>query len=278
MKQLFSLFPIADHYDAILMDLWGVVHDGSQLYPGVRGALENLHKQNKSVIMLSNAPRRAFKAEIVLKRLGIPAEWYKAVVTSGEVGYQWIKDGKSSWGKRFYYIGPEGTREWTDADILDGLDYTRVPALKDTDFLLNVGFGSEHESPGSWHNLLSVAKDAGLPMLCLNPDFEVVKITGERYACAGVLAADYEGMGGTVKYFGKPFGDVYKHCLGMLHTSKKRILAIGDGIATDIAGATNFGIDSVLVTGGIIKKSDNVEELCRKYNAVPNYVMPQLAW
>ncbi len=100
--------------------------------------------------------------------------------------------------------------------MLDGLDYIRVHDLKDADFLLNVGFGSEEESAENWMPLLRAAKALGLPMLCLNPDMEVVKITGERYACAGVLAADYERMGGAVKYFGKPFPEVYEHCMEMV--------------------------------------------------------------
>jgi len=163
--------------------------------------------------------------------------------------------------------------------VLDGLDYKRVDDLKDAGFLLNVGFGSEDESAEDWQPLLRAAHALKLPMLCLNPDFEVVKITGQRYACAGVLAADYERLGGQVRYFGKPFAEMYEQCMEWLAPiAKSRVLAIGDGIATDIAGAVNFGIDAALVTGGIIKKSDNVEELCRKHNAMPKYIMPKLAW
>lgn len=264
------------NYDALLLDLWGVVHDGSQLYPGVHETLGHLKKAKKKIIMLSNAPRRAVKAAKVLTQLGVDPSLYEQVLTSGELGYQWLEKGKVSWGKRYFYIGPS-----KDADILNGLDYQRADDIKQADFLLNVGFGSEEESADDWQPVLRAARAQQLPMLCLNPDFEVVKISGERYACAGIIAADYERLGGEVKYFGKPFAETYTHCMQSLKPiAKDRVLAIGDGIATDIAGAVGFGLDAALVTGGIIRKESPaaVEALCRKLKAVPKYVMPQLAW
>jgi HAD superfamily hydrolase (TIGR01459 family) len=276
MHHLTNLSTVIDNYDALLLDLWGVVHDGTHLYPGVREALEKLREQNKKIIFVSNAPRRAKKAAAVLSQLGIETALYDNVVTSGELGYQWLADGNASWGKRYFYIGPG-----KDMDVLDGLDCRRADDIKQSDFLLNVGFGSEEESAEDWTNLLRAAKSAKLPMLCLNPDFEVVKISGERFACAGVLAADYEKLGGEVKYFGKPFPEVYAKCMEWFKpVQKSKVLAIGDGIATDIAGAVAANIDAMLITGGIIKKEspEQVEALCRKLNAVPKYVMPALVW
>ncbi len=276
MKSITRLSTIISNYDALLLDLWGVVHDGSQLYPGVRETLEHVKKAKKKIIMLSNAPRRAMKAAKVLTQLGIEPALYEQVLTSGELGYQWLESGKAPWGKRYFYIGPS-----KDADILNGLDYKRTDDIKQCDFLLNVGFGSEQDSADDWQPVLRAAKAQTIPMLCLNPDFEVVKISGERFACAGVIAADYERLGGEVKYFGKPFADTYKYCLQSLKPiAKNRVLAIGDGIATDIAGAVGFGLDAVLVTGGIIKKESPaaVEVLCKELNAMPKYVMPALAW
>jgi len=326
MQHLTNLSTIIDNYDALLLDLWGVVHDGTHLYPGVHETLEKLHKQKKKIIFISNAPRRANKAAAVLSQLGVEKKLYDQVITSGELGYQALRGDVGIWGcgdagkKRksphlhistsshpfYYYIGPS-----KDADVLDGLDYQRVSDIKEADFLLNVGFGSEEESAEDWTNLLRAAKAAGLPMVCLNPDFEVVKISGERFACAGVLAADYEKLGGEVKYFGKPFPEVYEQCMELLNIPSPRggglgrghykesslhscpppnlpppgggadrILAIGDGIATDIAGAVQANIDAMLITGGIIKKEspEQVAALCKKLNAVPKYVMPHLAW
>lgn len=275
MQHLTNLSAVIDNYNALLLDLWGVVHDGSHLYPGVHDALQQLHAREKKIVFVSNAPRRAVKAEAVLTKLGIEAGLYHSIITSGELGYQWLADGKAPWGNRYYYIGPG-----KDADVLDGLDYVRVDDIKQADFLLNVGFGSEEESASDWSDLLRAAQRMDMPMLCLNPDFEVVKISGERFACAGVLAADYEKLGGVVKYFGKPFPEVYARCLELFHVPKQKFLGIGDGIATDIAGAVGAGIDAMLITGGIIKKEspEQVAALCQKHNAVPKYVMPALVW
>jgi HAD superfamily hydrolase (TIGR01459 family) len=275
MQHLTGLASIADRYDAILLDLWGVVHDGTQLYAGARGTMEKLRGEGKKIIMVSNAPRRSSKAAAVLSQLGIEPALYDHVITSGELGYQFLQSGKCEWGKRYFYIGPS-----KDADVLDGLDYQRQDDIKTSDFLLNVGFGSEEESTGDWQMLLRSAKAMNLPMLCLNPDLEVVKITGERFACAGVLAADYQRLGGTVQYFGKPYREVYQYCMRLFAPlPRERVLAIGDGIATDIAGAVNFGIHAMLITGGIFKKDEaNIEALCERLGARPRYVMPRLMW
>jgi ribonucleotide monophosphatase NagD (HAD superfamily) len=117
-------------------------------------------------------------------------------------------------------------------------------------------------------------------MLCLNPDFEVVKITGEQFPCAGVLALDFEKLGGKVTYFGKPHGDIYDQCIQWLAPiPKSRLLAVGDGMATDIAGAVRYGVHSVLVKGGILQKSrDSLESLCEKHQAKPDFIIPAFTW
>jgi len=280
MQPLTGLSTIIDHYDALLLDLWGVIHDGTHLYPDVTDTLGKLRQADKKIIFVSNAPRRVSRAVSVLTQLGIKPEWYDYTITSGELGYQWLSSDQATSkdnmrGKHYYYIGPA-----KDLDILDGLDYQRSDDIKSSDFLLNVGFGSEQQSSADWQMLLRAAKALSLPMLCLNPDSEVVKISGERFDCAGVLAAEYERLGGKVKYFGKPFAEVYVHCMEWLAPlPKSRVLAIGDGITTDIAGAVRFGIDATLVTGGILKKqTEDIEALCRQHSAVPQYIMPALIW
>lgn len=263
-------------YDALILDLWGVVHDGSHLYPGVHDALVQLKKADKKVIFLSNAPRRASKVIVVLEQLGVTRDLYLEVMSSGEMGYQWLGSGGAGWGKNYFYIGPT-----KDEDVVDGLGLTRVQELHDADFLLNVGFGSEYQNSDNWLPTLSVAQAQGLPMLCLNPDLEVVKQTGERFECAGVLAQMYEGLGGKVTWFGKPYPDVYTHCFEVLRpVPKQRILAIGDSLETDIPGAQNAGIDSVLVTGGILKTSTDAEiqALCKERGLTPAFIMPQMVW
>lgn len=276
MQPLTSLSAIADRYDAFILDLWGVVHDGSHLYPGVHEALVEMRKAGKKIIMLSNAPRRARKAEAMLNHLGVETALYDLVLSSGEVGYQWLAAGKAPWGKRYYYIGPS-----RDADVMDGLDFTRIDDVKDADFLLNVGFGSEDQSTEDWMPFLRAARALKLPMVCLNPDLEVVKQTGERFPCAGVIGHAYQNAGGQVIWFGKPYPAVYERCMEAFSPiGKSRVLAVGDSLETDIPGAVNFGMDCALVTGGILKKNtrEEIEAMCGRLNLRPRYIMSKLTW
>lgn len=266
-----NFLPLAERYDAFLLDLWGVVHDGTALYPGARECLQQLHALQKKVVMISNAPRRATKAQSVLDALAVERSWYKAVITSGETAYQELAAGNVSVGRHYYFIGPE-----RDADALDGLDYVRVAEVGQADFLLNVGFGSEQDTVADVHDILMSAAARNLPMLCLNPDMEVVKITGERFECAGVIAKQYEGVGGIVHYYGKPYGGIYERAYMLLgEPPKEKILAVGDGLFTDILGANRFGVDSVLITGGILK--DRLPESVAG-QIQPRYIMSIWIW
>jgi HAD superfamily hydrolase (TIGR01459 family) len=276
MKTISGLSLVADQYDALLLDLWGVIHDGTHLYPGVHDALTQLRKNGKKIIMLSNAPRRAYKVDIALHSLGIEPALYDAIVSSGEVGYAWMASKDSTVGTRYFYIGPD-----KDIDVIDGLNFTRTEHLVDADFLLNVGFGSDEQSSEEWTPVLNAAQRLALPMVCLNPDLEVVKISGARFPCAGVIAHAYEAIGGTAIWFGKPYAAVYDACMQLLpDTQKSRILAIGDSLDTDIPGALSFGIDCVLITGGILKTQTpaQIESLYTTKHLIPTFVMPQLAW
>ncbi len=270
-----NIFSVADKYDLFLLDLWGVVHDGTSLYPGVKQALQKFGKDGKQVIFISNAPRRASRVKTVLSALGIDESLYLEVVSSGEVGYHWLASGGSNWGNNYYYIGPS-----RDEDILRGLSYCRVYDIKEADFLLNVGFGSEESSADDYSALLQAAQLRNLPMLCLNPDKEVVKITGERYACAGIIGEQYEAISGCVKWFGKPYQEIYAHCLRERNIDKSRILAVGDSLDTDIPGGHNYGIDTLLITGGILagKTTEKIMEICRNLGLKPDYVAPMLAY
>jgi HAD superfamily hydrolase (TIGR01459 family) len=269
MKTLGSLSSIIDKYDLWLLDLWGVVHDGSHLYPGVEEALALLKKENKKVIFISNAPRRSHRVKAVLGDLGVMENCYLDAVSSGEVGYQWLASGKAPWGKKYFYIGPS-----KDADVLDGLDYVRVDDIKECDFLLNVGFGSEEQTTADFSMLLRGSQKLALPMLCLNPDLEVVKITGHRFPCAGVIGREYERLGGKVTWFGKPYAAIYDYCLSEAVTPKNRILAVGDSLETDIPGGQNYGVDTLLITGGILKhhSETQVREMCEKLGLRPHYI------
>jgi HAD superfamily hydrolase (TIGR01459 family) len=276
MKPLPGISAVLPQYDALILDLWGVVHDGTHLYDGVHDTLVRLREAGKKIVFLSNAPRRAAKVEKTLNSLGVSPDLYDHVFSSGEMGYQWLNSGKHHLGKRYYYIGPA-----KDIDVLDGLDCVRVDDIKDADFILNVGFGSEEQSTDDWMPLLRSCRAQGLPMLCLNPDLEVVKITGERFPCAGVIARAYQNIGGLVTWFGKPFPAVYDQCMQWLSPlDKQRVLAVGDSLDTDIPGAVRYEMDCALVTGGILKKEkpEIIDAMVKKMGLIPNYVMPKFSF
>jgi len=285
---LLSIAPLAKNYDAFLLDLWGVIHDGKQLYPEVRECLEALRAEHKKIIFLSNAPRRAGVVSEVLTRMGITANLYDGIVTSGETAYQCLAYPEYSFfkprGPRYFYIGLEKDRR-----ILDGLSYQEEKQPEDADFVLLSHSYHDNQPFDELLPLFKAAIDKKLPALCINPDREVVRLGGERVYCAGTLALEYHKMEGEVIYFGKPHEVVYDMCMGMLKgVEQSRILAVGDSLRTDIRGANYNNIASALVTGGVLREAvgdpDNVDyavkcqEACVREEVHPTYVVPVFNW
>lgn len=274
-----SPIDIFSRYDAFIIDLWGVMHDGSTLYPGAAETLAWLHEQRKQIVFLSNAPRRATLAEITLHKLGIAKTLYDHVLTSGETAYQMLKE-SMLFGPRYYYLGPG-----KDEDVLDGLAYERVADPAQADFILNSGFEYDYQPEDDILPLLQRLYSLRLPLLCINPDIEVVKQDGARLLCAGWVAARYAGLGGHVVYIGKPHADVYARSFSLLgNPPKSRILAIGDNLHTDIVGANHQNIDCVLISGGILTSEQGhlpdereLAEHIAKAGATPTYVLPRFA-
>ncbi|MBV8939750.1 MAG: TIGR01459 family HAD-type hydrolase [Alphaproteobacteria bacterium] len=286
MKSIRNIGEIAGAYNALLVDLWGCVHDGTRLYPDALPCLKMLHKLRKPVVFISNAPRRAAKAAVVLTALGVDSSLYKGVVTSGEAAFSILSVpgaipslSEKEMPGVYYFIGPE-----RDADVLAGLSYVRTHRVQEADFLVNAGFGTDEQSTEDFQGLLQQAAKRRLPMACLNPDKEVVKITGERYPCAGVIAEAYEAMGGEVMYIGKPYPEIYARALDLLGApARSHVLAIGDGLHTDVLGARNAGIASVLITGGLLghllhKSDEEILYWLAQADVQPDYVISALRW
>jgi HAD superfamily hydrolase (TIGR01459 family) len=236
-----SLAEIAANYDAFIIDLWGVMHDGTALYPGAAEALASL---KKPVVFLSNAPRQSTKAQDILDKLGVKRTYYKALVTSGQIAHDRLKAERTF--SKYYYLGPS-----KDEDILADLPaYKNVP-LEEAEFVLNTGYEYDFQPHSEVRPVLKKLIDHNLTLFCVNPDMEVVKQDGTHMLCAGTLAAAYARMGGMVEYIGKPHANAYdvaKHYL-----PEGAILMIGDNPDTDIAGAVGASIDSLLITGGVLK-------------------------
>jgi len=265
-----SINDVANNFDAFIVDLWGVIHDGRELYPGVRETLWDLRKKNKEIVFLSNAPRRAWRAEEGLTALGITRDLYDEVITSGEAAFRHLT--ANPIGKAYYYIGPE-----RDAGLLNDSPYVRVKMPEKADFAIVTGFDEDDSGLDEKMPELEACRKAGLIFICTNPDMEIVRQDGTRALCAGVMAKAYAEMGGEVRYFGKPHQEVYNHCFAILKTKNKdKIAAIGDNLETDIKGANAAEIYSILVTGGVMgqefggTEAAKIEAICENHGIYPS--------
>lgn len=250
-RSIAGIGEIADQYDGFILDLWGVIHDGVTLFPGVVDCLQRLKAAGKSICMLSNAPRRVASAVAKLDELGLPRTTYDRVLTSGEASHHALITPPDAWhaalGPRVYHLGPG-----RDRDVLEGLaDREKVLDIASADWVLNTGTDAYDETVEDHRAVLEAARARNLPMLCANPDLTVV-IGGQMVICAGELARAYEQMGGDVRYHGKPHAPVYRQCFELLGLgADARLCAVGDSLRTDIAGANAAEIDCVFITAGI---------------------------
>ena len=245
-----GLRELAPHYDGFILDLWGVIHDGVAPMPGAVDCLRSLMESDKRIILLSNAPRRADDVVRRITRIGVPAGLYHHVMSSGEEAWQHLRRRDDPFyaalGWRCLHIGSE-----RDIEIRHGLDLEFVDTAEEAEFVLNTGPAGWDDRLEDYEPILQLALDRNLPMICANPD--IVVMHGNQLAlCAGALAKWYEESGGRVRWHGKPFRSVYDTCVELLGIDDcSRILAVGDSVRTDIAGAAGAGIDSLLIAGGI---------------------------
>ena len=242
---------VAPRYEGFILDLWGVIHDGVRPYPGAVDCLEHLRAAGKRCVLLSNAPRRSYAAEAMLRDMGIGPALYRAILTSGEAVHMALRDRVDPWfaalGTRVFHLGPE-----RDRSVFDNLDLVLVEHPAEAEFVLNTG-PDDHRAPtdvAAFEDVLTGCARHGLKMICANPDLEVIR-GGTRVICAGALAARYEQMGGDVRSLGKPDPAIYTPVMQLLGTAKAATLAVGDALRTDIAGAAGVGIDACWVLGGI---------------------------
>ena len=274
MRHLERFRDIADDYDGFVVDLWGVVHDGVNALPGATACLRQLRGDGKRVVLLANAPRRADRAAAMLRAMGIDDDLYDRVMTSGEATRAMLISRDDPFfgalGKRVFHLGPA-----RDRNVLDDVD-------ANADWVLNTG--PDDEKPEALEELLPLLDQLmsrGLPMVCANPDLEVIR-GGVRVICAGLLAELYTQRGGTVRTIGKPDPAIYGSVLDTLGTTRPRTAAVGDALATDMKGAAAVGIDGIWVLGGIHEalrgRTDAAEAEARAAGLTPVATVPRFAW
>ncbi|MCZ8335858.1 MAG: TIGR01459 family HAD-type hydrolase [Rhodobacteraceae bacterium] len=249
-----SLASIADGYDAVFCDLWGCLHNGQTPFPAAVAALRAFRAQGKTVLLLTNSPRPKSSVIDQLARIGVPTDAWDEIVSSGDASQYAMLSGAV--GTRIHHIGAiKDETFFTDlpADA-PALAITRVP-LAEAEGVVCTGLKDDlTETPEDYSASLLMMKAKGLTLLCANPDL-IVDLGERRLFCAGALAQAYEAMGGTALYYGKPHPPIYdlarRRLAALTGQDEARILAIGDGIATDIQGGIGEGIDTLFVTAGI---------------------------
>jgi HAD superfamily hydrolase (TIGR01459 family) len=234
--------------DVVLSDIWGVVHNGLVAFPEACEALQSFRKQGGTVILITNAPRPADSVQRQLRKLDVADETYDAIVSSGDLTRHFVAD---HLGRKMFWLGPE-----RDNSIYRGLDPALAP-LDQADYIVCTGlFDDETETAESYRAMMIQARERELTLVCANPDIVVER--GDRLIyCAGAIAELYRELGGEVIFYGKPYRPIYERAMELAARHRgqtlqlNRVLAIGDSVRTDLAGAHHFGVDCLFVTRGI---------------------------
>lgn len=235
-------------YELLVADIWGVMHDGRQAYASTGNAFARFRAQGGTVVLLSNAPMPSAWVALVLDEKGVRRDAWDAIVSSGDIALAHISAQRYD---RVHHVGPD-----RDLPLLDAMASRRV-TLEEAQALVCTGLVDDrNETAETYRPLLTRALEFRLPLVCANPDL-IVDVGGDLLACAGVLGALYEEMGGAVYWAGKPHLPAYIRTaetaarLRGVEVARSAMLAIGDAVRTDVAGAGNFGIDSLFIAQGI---------------------------
>ena len=267
--------------EVVLSDIWGVVHNGLEAFPEACEALHTYRQRGGTVILITNAPRPADLVQRQLRKLGVADDTYDAIVSSGDLTRHFVADHP---GKKMFWLGPE-----RDLSIHRGLNAVLAP-LEQADYIVCTGlFDDETELAEDYRGMMLQARERKLTLVCANPDIVVER--GDRLIyCAGAIAELYRELGGEVIFYGKPHRPIYERAMALAaeqrgHPAELRhVLAIGDFVRTDLAGAHGFGIDCLFVTRGIhseefegIDQLDpaSVKEL---FGHPPRALMRELRW
>lgn len=274
--------PIGAERRAWLVDIWGVMHNGVAPFTGAVEACQTFRRQGGLIVLVSNAPRPHHSVAEQLDRIGVPRDAYDAIVSSGDASKKLIHD---LGPVPVYHLGPS-----RDLTLYDGFQGTRTSEPAEAKAVVCTGlFDDETETPADYHQLLTDFAGRGLEMVCVNPDVQVER-GGQLVYCAGALAQAFERMGGTVHYSGKPYLPIYTMTVELIGAKLgqpiglSQMLAIGDGVHTDIAGAARAGIDAVFVASrvhvGNGRLDDNALAQLFPRNApvAPIAAMTELRW
>lgn len=274
-----SIAPLAAETRGWLIDIWGVMHNGVRPFRDACAACERFRQDGGLVVLVSNSPRPRDGVAAQLDRIGVPRTSWDSIVSSGDVAHAMIRAYE---GRSVVHLGPE-----RDSGIFSGIDVSLGEAEEAEAVVCTGLFDDERETSDDYAERLAHFAARKLPMICANPDVHVER-GGRLIHCAGALAQHYERLGGKVEYAGKPYLPIYEKALATLEdlrpggVERSRLLAIGDGVHTDIAGAAAAGVRSVFIASGVHVTSDldpaALDKLFPPGGARPIAAMARLAW
>ena len=278
---------LANHYDAFLVDQWGVLHNGHAPYPGVVQCLKRLAWAGKQVIIISNSGKRSDGNEARMKKLGFPRNSYSHLVTSGEIAWQMLATGSGVIGE--YHRTPyllltseplETFAQGLSVSFVDSIDQAGVILLAGIDDTL---------PPSFYEAIIEEGVARKLPLVCTNPDLTRITSNGLQPS-AGSIAQEYQTRGGKVHFIGKPYPEIYRYCLNLVpNVSASRILAVGDSIHHDIVGGQSVGLNTLLTLGGVhadhfTESNDSLEinhrirKISGSLGALPDWAVTSFKW
>ena len=268
MRELNHLSEIFDAYDTFVIDLWGVIHNGINLNAKAMEVVNQLKKNSKKIVFLSNAPRPSSKVIDFLLKMQMDKKYLSNVMTSGEAAMHAINTNK--FGKKFFHLGPPR----------DNAIFKKVKDNKSTietcDFILCTGLFDEQETDLDWYKKI-LKNHTSKKLICTNPDLTVHRGDKKEYR-AGYIAKIFEQLGGEAVYYGKPYKEIYEMCF----EENEKVLAIGDNLRTDIKGANNLNKDCLFISEGVHRDEFNskleLKKLINKYKVTANYFQNELKW
>tara|TARA_R110002020_G_scaffold263030_2_gene477434 strand:+ start:517 stop:1365 length:849 start_codon:yes stop_codon:yes gene_type:complete len=274
-QPLSGLGSIADEYDAIFCDIWGVIHNGKRPHLKACEALERFRETRGPVVLISNSPQPSVAIPESFARIDVPGGFWDAIVTSGDATIDELA--RRAPGPVFK-IGPE-----RDDALYEELDMN-FSDLDEAEFISCTGLFEDDETPEDYEDLLKDALARELEFICVNPDIKV-RLGDKLVWCGGALAQKYERLGGKVIYSGKPHEPIYRLSCAWIEEvlghvpDVERILCIGDNIFTDLLGAQEQGYDCLFIQDGLHgETAENFKTLMQKHKVIARYISPSLNW
>lgn len=281
---------ISDSYQGFLIDQWGTLHNGQEVFPDVLETLAHLKSRGKQIILLTNSGKRSEADRVRLEKLGMTTDYFDHILTSAETTWQGLSDRTTEpikgIGEKCFLLSRGG-----DISVTDGIDsITMVDDVADADFILLTGSDAPEKDLEDYYNsILKQASRKQLRMICANPE-KIITIDGQNYTGSGAIAKRYIEFGGVVDYIGKPYPTIFHYAMSLFKDLyPSQVVMVGDSLANDVLGARHLDMDCALIGNGVhqgafskVQSTADIHKvlttLGKNYGAMPNYFIPRFRW